>query len=56
MLRVGGRLYTITDVKELYDWEVYHLEAHPLFQRISEEELVRTIFFPLNSLSFTAGC
>lgn len=25
-------------MKELYDWEVEHLELHPLFERVSEEE------------------
>ena len=25
-------------MKELYDWEVEHLELHPLFERIGEEE------------------
>jgi len=38
VLKEGGRLYTISDVKELYDWEVFHLDAHPLFKRISDEE------------------
>lgn len=28
----------ITDVKELYDWEVEHLELHPLFEKVSQEE------------------
>ncbi|KAJ1936488.1 tRNA (guanine-N(7)-)-methyltransferase (tRNA(m7G46)-methyltransferase) [Kickxella alabastrina] len=38
-LRVGGIVYMITDVKDLYDWSVKHLDAFPLFERISEEEL-----------------
>jgi tRNA (guanine-N7-)-methyltransferase len=29
-----GRLYCITDVKELHDWHVKHCDAHPLFQRL----------------------
>lgn len=37
-LKTGGKIYVITDVKELYDWEVEHLELHPLFERIGEEE------------------
>ena len=32
VLRVGGLIYTITDVKDLHDWMVDHLDAHPLFQ------------------------
>ncbi|KAF7721096.1 tRNA (guanine-N(7)-)-methyltransferase (tRNA(m7G46)-methyltransferase) [Apophysomyces ossiformis] len=38
VLRVGGILYTITDVKDLHEWMVKHLDEHPLFQRISDEE------------------
>lgn len=33
-LRDGGRLYCITDVGELHQWHVRHLEAHPLFRRV----------------------
>lgn len=39
-LRVGGILYTITDVKDLHEWMVKHLEEHPLFERIPDEECV----------------
>ncbi|KAJ2371234.1 tRNA (guanine-N(7)-)-methyltransferase (tRNA(m7G46)-methyltransferase) [Coemansia sp. RSA 2607] len=39
VMRVGGIFYMITDVKDLYDWNVKHLDAFPLFERISEEEL-----------------
>ncbi|GIY17274.1 hypothetical protein CEXT_557501 [Caerostris extrusa] len=39
VLRVGVRcVYTITDVKELHEWMVKHLDEHHLFQRISDEE------------------
>ena len=38
-LKKGGRLYCITDVKELYDWHLSHLERHSLFRRIPEEDL-----------------
>lgn len=37
-LQTGGKIYTVTDVKELHDWEVEHLELHPLFERVPEEE------------------
>lgn len=36
----GGLFYTITDVRDLHDWMVEHLEAHPLFKRVEEEQLV----------------
>lgn len=37
-LRPGGRLYTITDVKELYEWHVAKCDAHPYFNRIDTQE------------------
>lgn len=40
VLQEGGIVYTITDVKDLYDWMVQHFVEHPLFERISEEETV----------------
>ncbi|RUS23120.1 m7G tRNA methyltransferase [Endogone sp. FLAS-F59071] len=38
VLRVSGVLYTITDVKDLHDWMVKHLDQHPLFERLTEDE------------------
>ncbi|KAF3761340.1 hypothetical protein M406DRAFT_94615 [Cryphonectria parasitica EP155] len=38
VLRPGGIVYTITDVKDLHEWMVSHLEAHPAFERVSEDE------------------
>lgn len=40
-LRPGGIVYTITDVEALHEWMVEHLEAHPAFERIGEEEVER---------------
>lgn len=40
-LAPGGILYTITDVKELYEWHVAKCTQHPCFQRLSEAEMVR---------------
>ncbi|GAA93878.1 uncharacterized protein L969DRAFT_84675 [Mixia osmundae IAM 14324] len=39
VLRPGGIVYTITDVKDLHEWMVKHLDAFPLFERIPDEEL-----------------
>ncbi|KAI8848015.1 putative methyltransferase-domain-containing protein [Chytridium lagenaria] len=39
VLRVGGILYTVTDVKDLHEWMVMHLDDHPLFERLTAEEL-----------------
>ncbi|EFQ33483.1 hypothetical protein CGRA01v4_13626 [Colletotrichum graminicola] len=37
-LRPGGIVYTITDVEPLHQWMVGHFNAHPSFERVSEEE------------------
>ncbi|KAI4899087.1 hypothetical protein NFI96_022011 [Prochilodus magdalenae] len=34
-----GLVYTITDVEEVHLWMVRHFSEHPLFGRVSEEEL-----------------
>jgi tRNA (guanine-N7-)-methyltransferase len=36
-IKPGGRLYTITDVEELYHWHVAKCDAHPYFRRIPNE-------------------
>lgn len=38
-LREGGKLYTISDVQDLHKWMVQHLQDHPLFEQIPENEL-----------------
>ncbi|KAK4302296.1 hypothetical protein Pmani_025620 [Petrolisthes manimaculis] len=40
VLREGGLVYTVTDVKDLHDWMVYHFTRHPLFIRVADEDLV----------------
>jgi tRNA (guanine-N7-)-methyltransferase len=40
VLRPGGILYTATDVRDLHEWMVEHLDNHPLFRRMSDDELV----------------
>jgi tRNA (guanine-N7-)-methyltransferase len=39
IMKPGGIVYTITDVKDLHDWMVKHLEGHPMFERIPEEQM-----------------
>ncbi|XP_064091858.1 tRNA (guanine-N(7)-)-methyltransferase-like [Macrobrachium nipponense] len=39
VLREGALVYTVTDVKDLHEWMVYHFTQHPLFERESEEHL-----------------
>ena len=49
VLKVGGRLYTITDVEELHKWHQEMLESSPMFKRIPNEEIVNLqIFINLN--------
>ncbi|CAL1541332.1 unnamed protein product [Lymnaea stagnalis] len=43
VLRPGGLVYTITDVKDLHDWMVDHFTEFPLFKRVSDEELKEDI-------------
>ena len=45
ILKVGGLIYTITDVKDLHEWEVSWLDKHPLFERIPNEELANDAGF-----------
>ncbi|KAJ3122505.1 tRNA (guanine-N(7)-)-methyltransferase (tRNA(m7G46)-methyltransferase) [Physocladia obscura] len=39
ILKPGGIIYTVTDVRDLHDWMVKHLDAHPLFERLTDEEM-----------------
>ncbi|CAG4911319.1 tRNA (guanine-N(7)-)-methyltransferase [Colias croceus] len=39
VLAEQGIVYTITDVKDLHEWMVSHFEEHPLFERITGDEL-----------------
>ncbi len=45
VLRQGGLIYTITDVKDLHEWIVKHMDEHPLYERIGDEELVRKLSY-----------
>lgn len=49
VLAEGGLIYTITDVVDMHKWMAAHLEAHPLFERLAEEELVGLILSLLPS-------
>uniref|UniRef100_A0A0M3IBP1 tRNA (guanine-N(7)-)-methyltransferase n=2 Tax=Ascaris TaxID=6251 RepID=A0A0M3IBP1_ASCLU len=39
VLKPEGLIYTITDVEELHLWMTKHLSEHPLFRRLSNEEM-----------------
>ncbi|XP_028854348.1 tRNA (guanine-N(7)-)-methyltransferase isoform X2 [Denticeps clupeoides] len=42
-LRIGGMVYTMTDVEEVHLWMVKHFTEHPLFCQVAEEDLVNDI-------------
>ncbi|NP_001290898.1 tRNA (guanine-N(7)-)-methyltransferase [Esox lucius] len=42
-LRVGGLVYTNTDVEEVHLWMVKHFSEHPLFTQVPDAELVDDI-------------
>ena len=37
ILKPEGRIYEVTDVKDLHDWNCMHLDRHPMFEKIPEE-------------------
>ena len=39
IMKKGGRLYAITDVEDLHNWQQAHLAEHRLFRQLSDEEL-----------------
>jgi tRNA (guanine-N7-)-methyltransferase len=39
ILKPGGHLYCITDVKELHEWHLQKCDKHPLFRRLDETEM-----------------
>lgn len=41
VLKSGGVLYTVTDVKDLHDWMKDKLNSHPMFVPYTEEQYVR---------------
>ncbi|EAR97720.2 tRNA (guanine-N(7))-methyltransferase (macronuclear) [Tetrahymena thermophila SB210] len=43
LLKPKGRIYCITDVEDLHNWQEEHLAKHRMFRKLSEEELVGDI-------------
>ncbi|XP_037938655.1 tRNA (guanine-N(7)-)-methyltransferase-like [Teleopsis dalmanni] len=39
VLKAGGMVYIMTDVEDLYSWILYHLERHPLYEKVGEKEI-----------------
>ena len=38
-MKKGGRLYAITDVEDLHNWQYQHLKEHRMFRELGKEEL-----------------
>ena len=55
VLRVGGIVYTATDVKEVHEWMVNHFSSFPLFESLSEPDLAADTVLPLLSNSTEEG-
>lgn len=55
VLKPGGLLYTVTDVEELAAWMRNKLDAHPLFERVPEDELARDAVVPLLTTATEEG-
>eukprot|EP01117_Protostelium_nocturnum_P019108 TRINITY_DN8190_c0_g2_i2.p1 TRINITY_DN8190_c0_g2~~TRINITY_DN8190_c0_g2_i2.p1 ORF type:complete len:155 (-),score=62.38 TRINITY_DN8190_c0_g2_i2:38-502(-) len=47
VLRKGGIAYTISDVEDLHQWMDRHFSEHPLFEKLTEEELASDPVVPL---------
>lgn len=43
-MAIGGILYTATDVLDLHQWMDKHLSEHPLFQKLTDAEVVTFVF------------
>ena len=54
VLRPGGIVYTITDVRDLHEWMAEHLEAFPLFERVDEAQLREEGHGPVLDAVYTA--
>ena len=37
-MKTGGLIYTVTDVKDLHEWQVRKLSEHPMFELLSEAD------------------
>jgi tRNA (guanine-N7-)-methyltransferase len=44
VLKYSGRIYTITDVKELHEWHTQTLDSSPHFKRIEDSLLTDDMF------------
>jgi len=38
ILKTGGKIYTVTDVEDLHNWQVDKLSEHPMFEMLTDEQ------------------
>ncbi|XP_058443374.1 tRNA (guanine-N(7)-)-methyltransferase [Malaya genurostris] len=43
VLREGGLIYTVTDVKDLHEWMCAHITHHPAFERLNDAEVQQDV-------------
>ncbi|XP_052869246.1 tRNA (guanine-N(7)-)-methyltransferase [Anopheles cruzii] len=46
VLRPGGKVYIVTDVHDLYEWMCKHIQEHPCFERLPEDEIRNDVLAP----------
>jgi len=47
LLKKGGRIYSITDVLDLHEWNDLHMSQNKLFKKVPEEEYEQDICIKL---------
>jgi tRNA (guanine-N7-)-methyltransferase len=39
VLKPGGKIYVVTDVEDLHKWQVTKLTEHPMFHKLTDQEM-----------------
>ena len=55
MLKPGGLLYTVTDVHDLFLWEIAKLDGCPLFERVPDVDMANDAVLKQVRLSTEEG-
>ncbi|XP_030051325.1 tRNA (guanine-N(7)-)-methyltransferase [Microcaecilia unicolor] len=55
VLRIGGLVYTITDVEEVHEWMVKHFQEHLLFELVPLEDLKDDVIIERLGISTEEG-
>lgn len=56
VMAVGGIVYTITDVVGLHEWMTKYLDEHPLFERMTQEEVEADTIVSVSSRAHCTAC